>query len=98
LIGSLLNFFLYGILAVQIIVLMSTRHNLSFDLVYVVFFFETISTAMNGAGVYYWFVTGFSDVEQLSQLRFSPFYLPLTGSIMALVVQLFFCYRIYILK
>ncbi|KAJ7918535.1 hypothetical protein B0H13DRAFT_2435858, partial [Mycena leptocephala] len=101
LIGSLLNFFLYGVLVVQVYV-----YNLSFPkdnisvkwLVYTVFILETIMTALNGADVYYWFAAGFGDVEQFSKPRFSPIYTPLAGSVIALVVQVFFCYRIYIIK
>ncbi|KAJ6583098.1 hypothetical protein DFH09DRAFT_911809, partial [Mycena vulgaris] len=101
LIGSLLNFCLYGVLAVQVVV-----YRLSFPndtpsikwLVYTVFFLETIMTAMNGADVYYWFASGFGDVLRLAGPALSAFYTPIMGSIMAFIVQVFFSYRIYIIQ
>jgi len=101
LIGSLLNFLLYGVLAVQVYV-----YRLSFPrdrapikwLVYTVFFLETVMTALNGKDVYFWFGEGFGDVVRFTQPGFSAFYTPLMGSVMASVVQVFFCYRIFIIQ
>ncbi|KAJ6609049.1 hypothetical protein B0H10DRAFT_1814445, partial [Mycena sp. CBHHK59/15] len=101
LIGSLLNYCLYGVLAVQVYV-----YRLSFPndkaaikwLVYLVFSLETVMTALNGYDLYYWFAAGFGNLIRLSEPRVSPFYTPIMGSVMALVVQVFFCYRIYIIR
>ncbi|KAJ7735711.1 hypothetical protein B0H16DRAFT_1327051, partial [Mycena metata] len=101
LIGSLLNFLLYGVLAVQVYV-----YRLSFKkdkatikwLVYLVFFAETAMTALNGFDVYRWFAVGFGDVLKFMQPGFSAFYTPLGGSVLALAVHLFFCFRIYVIK
>ncbi|KAJ7060865.1 hypothetical protein C8F01DRAFT_176014 [Mycena amicta] len=101
LIGSLLNFCLYGVLAVQIYV-----WRLSFPtdkptikwMVYLVFLVETVATALNGYDMYYWFADGFGDIVRFGKPHVSPFYTPILGSVMALVVQTFFCYRIYIIK
>ncbi|KAJ7448019.1 hypothetical protein FB451DRAFT_768010 [Mycena latifolia] len=101
LIGSLLNYLFYGILAVQVYV-----YRLSFPndkagikwMVYIIFLVETVATALNGVDVYYWFAAGFGDILRFAQPRISPFYTPILGSVMALVVQVFFCYRIYIIK
>ncbi|KAJ6583064.1 hypothetical protein DFH09DRAFT_1275430 [Mycena vulgaris] len=101
LIGSLLNYFLYGILAVQVYV-----YRLSFPndkagikwMVYLIFLVETVATALNGVDMYYWFAAGFGDILSFAKPRISPFYTPILGSVMALVVQSFFCYRIYIIK
>ncbi|KAJ7359761.1 hypothetical protein DFH08DRAFT_952863 [Mycena albidolilacea] len=101
LIGSLLNFSLYGVLAVQVYAyrLMFPHDKRSIKwLIYSVFSLQTALTAVNGADVYYWFAAGFGDVLEFSQPRFSPFYTPVAGSAMALIVQTFFCYRIYIIE
>ncbi|KAJ7096728.1 hypothetical protein B0H15DRAFT_55355 [Mycena belliarum] len=101
LIGSLLNYCLYGVLAVQVYV-----YRLSFPndkasikwMVYLIFLTETVLTALNGYDMYNWFAKGFGDILQFGQPGLSPYYTPIMGSVMALVVQLFFCYRIYIIK
>ncbi|KAJ7888083.1 hypothetical protein B0H14DRAFT_2337328, partial [Mycena olivaceomarginata] len=95
LIGSLLNFSLYGVLAVQVYVYRLTfphdKRSIKW-LIYSVFSLQTALTAVNGADIYYWFAAGFGDVVEFSQPRFSPFYTPVAGSAMALIVQTFFCY------
>ncbi|KAJ7839552.1 hypothetical protein B0H14DRAFT_695009 [Mycena olivaceomarginata] len=101
LIGSLLNYCLYGVLAVQVYV-----YRLSFPndkasikwMVYLIFLSETVMTALNGVDVYHWFAEGFGNILEFAKPLISPAYTPIMGSVMALVVQLFFCYRIYIIK
>ncbi|KAK7046235.1 hypothetical protein R3P38DRAFT_2607109 [Favolaschia claudopus] len=101
LIGTLLNFFLFGTLFIQVYV-----YNLCFPkdmlaiklLVYFVFLTMLVCTCLNAADAYYWFAAGFGDIVKFGQARFSPFYTPLMGSIIALVVQLFFCYRISVFR
>jgi len=101
LIGSLLNYCLYGVLAVQVYV-----YRLSFPndkasikwMVYLIFLAETVLTALNGVDVYHWFAEGFGNIIEFSKPLISPAYTPIAGSVMALVVQCFFCYRIYIIK
>ncbi|KAJ7910605.1 hypothetical protein B0H13DRAFT_2011578 [Mycena leptocephala] len=101
LIGSLLNYCLYGVLAVQVYV-----YRLSFPndkasikwMVYIIFLVETVMTALNGVDVYHWFAEGFGDILEFAKPLISPAYTPIMGSVMALVVQTFFCYRIYIIK
>jgi len=67
-------------------------------LVYLVFLTETVLTALNGVDMYTWFAAGFGDLLTFMKPLISPAYTPIMGSVMALVVQLFFCYRIYIIK
>ncbi|KAJ6571731.1 hypothetical protein B0H19DRAFT_1255670 [Mycena capillaripes] len=101
LIGSLLNFYLFGVLSVQIYVYrvcfpkdkVSTKY-----MVYLIFFFMALSTCLNAADVYFWYASGFGNLIQFSQAHISPFYTPIGGSILALIIQLFFCYRIWIIK
>jgi hypothetical protein len=64
-----------------------------------IFLLETIQTALTGADVYYWFMAGFGDLQGIvTDTRFAPIDLPMMGGIIALIVQLFFCYRIYTLN
>jgi hypothetical protein len=67
----------------------------SFPTVCFIFILETTQTALTGADVYYWFMAGFGDLDGITlNSRFTPIDLPMIGGTVALVVQLFFCYRI----
>ena len=59
---------------------------------------ETVQTALNGADVYYWFIAGFGDVKGLAHSHFSPIDVPITTAITSLIVQGYFCYRIWIMS
>ncbi|KAH9064359.1 hypothetical protein EDB87DRAFT_1762661 [Lactarius vividus] len=60
-------------------------------LVFSVFFVETLQTALTGADLYYWFISGFGKMDHLASPYESPFDVPIIGSIIALLVQCFFC-------
>jgi hypothetical protein len=66
--------------------------------VYSIFFLETIQTALSGADLYYWFASGFGDVERLTSPYASAFDVPIMGSVVSLTVQFFFVYRIWVLS
>ena len=59
---------------------------------------ETIQTALTGSDVYYWFIAGFGNVERLAHSHFAPIDLAIVGTIIELVVQGYFCYRIWVMK
>ena len=63
--------------------------------VYGVFLLETVQTALTGADLYYWFASGFGNMVHLTNPYLSAFDTPMLGSIIALIVQGFFCYRIW---
>ena len=65
---------------------------------YSIFFLETIQTALSGADLYYWFASGFGDVERLTSPYASAFDVPIMGSVVSLTVQFFFVYRIWVLS
>ncbi|KAI9467407.1 hypothetical protein BJY52DRAFT_1182849 [Lactarius psammicola] len=98
--GCLFNWALYGVLCVQTYVY---SYNFPEDprpikfLAYFVFVLETVQTALTGADVYYWFVAGFGDVERLGNSHFSPIDAATVTGITSLIVQGYFCYRIWIL-
>ncbi|KAH9986895.1 hypothetical protein BJV74DRAFT_843398 [Russula compacta] len=100
LLGTIWNWCLFGALVVQFYVY---TYNFSGDkmlfklLVYSVFFLETLQTALSGADVYYWFVTGFGNMNHLASPYASAFDVPIIGSVVSLSVQFFFVYRIWVL-
>jgi hypothetical protein len=59
---------------------------------------ETVQTALTGADVHYWFIQGFGNVEQLKDSHYAPIDIPIIDSIISLVVQEYFCYRIWTLN
>jgi hypothetical protein len=65
-----------------------------FLLAYFVFLLETVQTALTGADVYFWFMTGFGNLERLTDSNFSPIDNPTMAAFISLIVQVFFCYRI----
>ncbi|KAH9035520.1 hypothetical protein EDB85DRAFT_2143686 [Lactarius pseudohatsudake] len=101
LLGSLWNWTLYGVLIVQLYVY---SYNFQGDrtplklLVYSVFLIETLQTALTGADLYYWLVSGFGNLERLTSPHLSGFDVPIIGSIVSMAVQFFFVYRIWVLS
>jgi len=65
--------------------------------VYSIFLLETVQTALSGADLYYWFVSGFGNMNHLASLYFAPFDTPIMGSVVSSCVQFFFVYRIWVL-
>ncbi|KAF7299210.1 hypothetical protein MIND_00869700 [Mycena indigotica] len=101
LIGTLLNFWLFGTLFIQVYV-----YKICFPkdrpaikaLVYFVFFTMLVCSCLNAADANRWFGDGFGNLLEFSKAGFSPFYTPLMGSVIALSVQLFYCYRISVFR
>ncbi|KAK2466589.1 hypothetical protein APHAL10511_001451 [Amanita phalloides] len=101
LIGSLVNYCLYGVLGVQVYI-----YHYSFpedktwikSLVYSVFTIETIQVCFNGSDVFHWFAAGFGNLVMLNQVWFFPFDTFILGAIIASIVQVFFAYRIWYLN
>ena len=65
---------------------------------YSVFALETVQTALTGADVHYWFLSGFGDAERLKSSHYAPVDIAITDAIISLVVQEYFCYRIWTLN
>ena len=65
---------------------------------YSVFLVETAQTVLTGVDLYYWFVSGFGNLDHISSPYLSAFDVPIIGSIVSLTVQSFFVYRIWILS
>ncbi len=58
-------------------------------------FLETVQTALTGADAYYWFASGFGDIRHIDNSYISAFDSPFLSSVIALIVQFFFCHRIW---
>ncbi|KAI0270139.1 hypothetical protein BGY98DRAFT_276028 [Russula aff. rugulosa BPL654] len=99
--GVLWNWTLFGVLVVQIYVY---SYNFSDDrkilklLVYSIFLLETLQTALSGADVYFWFASGFGQVDRLRDPYAASFDVPIIGSIVSGIVQFFFVYRVWVLS
>jgi hypothetical protein len=69
-----------------------------FNLVHGIFIIETLQTALSGADVYYWFVSGYGNLNHLASPYAMPFDIPIIGAVVSLSVQFFFVYRIWVLS
>ena len=65
--------------------------------VYFLFALETAQTALTGADACYWFIQGFGDFDRLFAVHYIPIDVAIMGSVISLVVQMYFCYRIWTL-
>ncbi|KAJ7264546.1 hypothetical protein B0H12DRAFT_231268 [Mycena haematopus] len=101
LIGSLLNFFFFGTLLAQVYIY---HVNFSKDswtvkfLVYFLLFSITFDSCLNVLDVSFWYVTSFGDTASFEDPRFANFYSPIMGSFIAMLVHLFFCFRIFVIR
>ncbi|KAI9439212.1 hypothetical protein H4582DRAFT_1947678 [Lactarius indigo] len=99
--GALFNWALYGVLCVQIYLYSYNFPNDSRSLKFLVYFMlalETVQTALTGADVYYWFIAGFGDMERLKSSHYAPIDIAIIHAIVSLIVQEYFCYRIWTLN
>ncbi|KAI0270130.1 hypothetical protein BGY98DRAFT_277159 [Russula aff. rugulosa BPL654] len=95
------NWCLFGVLVVQTYVYSynfpEDRRRLKL-LVCAVFALETVQTVLTGADVYYWFASGYGDLNRLSTPFASAIDVPIMGSIVSAMVQFFYAYRVWILS
>ncbi|KAF9449485.1 hypothetical protein P691DRAFT_667400, partial [Macrolepiota fuliginosa MF-IS2] len=96
--GIIFNWWLYGVLTLQwylyYISFPNDRRFLKL-IVHFIFLLETVQTFFTVADGFHWFVYGFGNVEQLSEFFLANFDSPMMGSVIALVVQLVYAWRVY---
>jgi hypothetical protein len=63
-----------------------------------VFVLETVQTVLTGADVYYWFASGYGDLNRLATPFASAIDIPIMGSIVSAMVQFFYAYRVWIVS
>ncbi|KAI0267869.1 hypothetical protein BC834DRAFT_62804 [Gloeopeniophorella convolvens] len=101
LLGTLLNWCMYGILLVQVYLYSyyfpDDRRALKF-LVYFILIIETVQTALTGVDIFYWFANGFGNVIHLNNVYISFADTPVIAAFISLIIQSFFCYRIWVLE
>jgi len=101
LIGTLFNWAFFGVLSMQVYV-----YYLNFPddrirnkiLIYGSYIIEVVQTAMTAADLYFWFATGFGNLNHLNNVNLGPLDTPILCSIIAAIVQCFFAFRIYTLR
>ncbi|KAM6501366.1 hypothetical protein JOM56_004380 [Amanita muscaria] len=101
LIGILLDYFLFGVLTMQTFIYYQSFPDDKLYaklLVYSSYFIELVQVACAAANIDFWFGAGFGNLDHLNSVHLSPFDTPLIGSLVAFIVQLFFCYRIWVLR
>lgn len=99
--GTLFNWGLYGVLSIQVYIyyLNFPDDKLSTKcLVYGTYLFEVAQTCITAANVFFWFASGYGNMDHLGNTYFSPLDTPFLCGIVAAVVQCFFAYRIYNLQ
>jgi len=101
LLGILFNWGLFGALTVQVYLY---AQNFPDDrrwikcLVYGLYVLEILQTALVTADAMKWFAVGFGDMLALSKPEFSTVDAPILDAIIAVAVQLTFCWRIKVLS
>ncbi|THV01115.1 hypothetical protein K435DRAFT_776175 [Dendrothele bispora CBS 962.96] len=101
LIGFELNWGLLGITVVQIYMyhLLFPKDPLFIKtLVYVLGAIDFVASILMMVGTYRWFGAGFGNMLVLSRPDLGPLACPILDGILALIVQLFYAYRIFILR
>jgi hypothetical protein len=63
-----------------------------------VFVLETVQTMVTGADVFYWFASGYGDLNRLATPFASATDVPIMESIVSAMVQFFYAYRVWILS
>jgi hypothetical protein len=66
--------------------------------VYVLALLDIMQTVMVTADAFHWFVYGFSNPIQLDEPFLNSWDVPVLDSVISLVVQVFYCWRIYVLR
>ncbi len=67
-------------------------------IVYTVFILEAVQTALTGADLYYWFGSGYGNMNHLASPFASTFDIPVIESMASAMVQYFYAYRVWVLS
>ncbi|KAJ6580184.1 hypothetical protein DFH09DRAFT_1310126 [Mycena vulgaris] len=101
LIGTLLNWGLFGTLSVQVYLYYQAFPNdrlATKCLVYIVFTIDVVQTILITHDAFATFGYGFGDVSAVTKLRLDWVTIPIIGGLVAFVGQSFYAYRIYVLS
>ncbi|KJA23097.1 hypothetical protein HYPSUDRAFT_40221 [Hypholoma sublateritium FD-334 SS-4] len=97
--GMMFNWGLWGVLSVQVYIYYlffkdSIRVRI---LVYSLYLLECIQIGLSSADIFYWFAKGWGQLSYLADPHFAPIDMPMVAGVIAMVVQLYFTWRIWIL-
>ncbi|EIW74740.1 hypothetical protein CONPUDRAFT_159523 [Coniophora puteana RWD-64-598 SS2] len=98
--GYQLNWWLFGILTVQVYLYHTAKFRDRFFiqfLVYGSFLLETAQTAITSRDSYYQLVLSYGDPDMLTEAYLTWLTMPVTVGIISMIAQIFYAYRIYIL-
>ncbi|KAJ7020955.1 hypothetical protein C8F04DRAFT_1274277 [Mycena alexandri] len=100
LLGILFNWGLMGVLAVQLYLFYENSRDRPAikTLVYALAVLDIMQTVMVTADAFHWFVYGFGNPIQLDEPFFNSWDVPVLDSVISLIVQAFYCWRIYFLR
>lgn len=70
----------------------------NFLVVYTLYFLECVQTALSSADIIHWFSKGWGQLSFLSDPYVNPVDLPMMAGLIAMIVQLYFTWRIWILS
>jgi hypothetical protein len=59
---------------------------------------DILQTILVTADAFHWFVYGFGNMDHLNQTFLNSWDVPLLDAVISLVVQAFYCWRIYYLR
>ncbi|TFK50443.1 hypothetical protein OE88DRAFT_1735991 [Heliocybe sulcata] len=99
--GFLFNWGLFGVLSVQVYLYYLSFPNDKLGLkvlVYGLYLVEATQTGLATSDAVRWLVTGWGRPEALEEINTSWLNVPLMGGMISCTVQLFFCWRIWILS
>ena len=72
--------------------------SLNGSVVYTLYFLECVQTALASADIIHWFSKGWGQLSVLSDPYVNPIDLPIMAGLIAMIVQLYFTWRIWILS
>ncbi|KAF7344214.1 hypothetical protein MVEN_01712000 [Mycena venus] len=100
LLGILFNWGLMGVLAVQLYLFSENSKDRAAvkALVYGLALLDILQTIMVTADSFHWFVYGFGNPIQLDEPFLNSWDVPIIDSVISLIVQVYYCWRIYFLR
>ncbi|KAJ6628579.1 hypothetical protein B0H10DRAFT_1990471 [Mycena sp. CBHHK59/15] len=100
LLGILFNWGLMGVLAVQLYLFSENSKDRAAvkALVYGLALLDILQTVMVTADAFHWFVYGFGNLIQLDEPFLNSWDVPIIDSVISLIVQAYYCWRIYFLR
>ncbi|KZT66064.1 hypothetical protein DAEQUDRAFT_730693 [Daedalea quercina L-15889] len=101
LLGSQLNWFLYGVLTVQMYMYYQARYKDNTfirSVVWFMYIFETLQTILLTHDTFHQLAISFGDIAGLEKPYLIGFELPIQSGIIACITQSFYAWRIYILS